>query len=164
MIQKIHTVILEKALNHLLKTQQIDINALENKTIYFSLQDLPIEVNFICANSRIFVTSESAKRATDVDVKLQLESFLALIRGKNLTDLLRQDKIVVHGDIKTAQLLFDLLQQVEFDFEEELSKYTGDIIAHQVGKIVKKVQSTKNPLDLIKDKTVNLFVAPKRFR
>jgi ubiquinone biosynthesis protein UbiJ len=57
--------------------------------------------------------------------------FLQLMQGEDLTELLRQDKIIIHGDVKTAQLLVDLLQQVEFDFEEELSKFTGDIVAHQ---------------------------------
>jgi ubiquinone biosynthesis protein UbiJ len=54
--------------------------------------------------------------------------------------------IIIHGDVKTAQLLVDLLQQVEFDFEEELSKFTGDIVAHQVGRIATKFKSSDNPL------------------
>lgn len=162
MIQKFQTVVLEKALNHLLTAHQIDISALEGKTIHFSLQDLPMDVGFICTNARIFVSSDTTK-APDVDIKLQLESFLALLRGQDLTDLLKQDKIVIHGDVKMAQLLVDLFQQVGFDFEEVLSKYTGDIVAHQVGKSVKKFKDIESPLDAIKDKAVNLFVAPKRF-
>lgn len=162
MMQKFQAVVLEKALNHLLDAQQIDIGALEGKTIHFSLQDLPIDVGFICVNARIFVTSDTNK-TPDVDIKLQLESFLALFRGQDLTDLLRQDKIMIHGDVKTAQLLVDLLQQVDFDFEEALSKWTGDIIAHEVGKVVKKFKDADNPLKAIKDEAVNLLIAPKRF-
>lgn len=162
MIQKFQTVILEKTLNHLLTAHQMDISALEGKTIHFSLQDLPMDVGFICTNARIFVSSNTNK-TPDVDIKLQLESFLALLRGQDLTDLLKQDKIVIHGDVKMAQLLVDLFQQVSFDFEEVLSKYTGDIVAHQVGKSVKKFKDAESPLDIIKDKAVNLFVAPKRF-
>lgn len=162
MIQKFQTVVLEKILNHLLAAHQMDISALEGKTIHFSLQDLPMDVGFICTNARIFVSSNTNK-TPDVDIKLQLESFLALLRGQDLTDLLKQDKIVIHGDVKMAQLLVDLFQQVSFDFEEVLSKYTGDIVAHQVGKSVKKFKDAESPLDAIKDKAVNLFVAPKRF-
>ncbi len=163
MMQKFQTVVLEKALNHLLDAQQIDIGALEGKILHFSLQDLPVEVNFICTNARIFVTSDGVEKVADVDIKLQFESFLALIRGEDLTDLLRQDKIMIHGDVKTAQLLVDLLQQVDFDFEEALSKWTGDIIAHEVGKVVKKFKDADNPLEAIKDEAVNLLIAPKRF-
>ena len=38
MMQKFQTVVLEKALNHLLDAQQIDIGALEGKILHFSLQ------------------------------------------------------------------------------------------------------------------------------
>jgi ubiquinone biosynthesis protein UbiJ len=51
---------------------------------------------------------------------LQRKMHRFLMQGEDLTELLRQDKIIIHGDVKTAQLLVDLLQQVEFDFEEEL--------------------------------------------
>jgi ubiquinone biosynthesis protein UbiJ len=85
------------------------------------------------------------------------------MQGEDLTELLRQDKIIIHGDVKTAQLLVDLLQQVEFDFEEELSKFTGDIVAHQVGRIATKFKSSDNPLAAIKDKITHFLIAPKRF-
>ncbi|CAB5502649.1 hypothetical protein [uncultured Gammaproteobacteria bacterium] len=156
------SMILQSALNHLLEAHQIDIRPLDGKTVYFSLQDLPIAVNFICTNDRIFVTTDATINA-DVDIKLKSNVFLKLIQGEDLTELLRQDKIMIHGDVKTAQLLVDLLQQVEFDFEEALSKFTGDIVAHQVGKIAKKFKSSDNSLASIKDKITNFLITPKRF-
>jgi len=56
--------------------------------------------------------------------------------------------------------LVDLLQKVEIDFEEELSKYTGDIIAHQVGKMAKKLKSSDNSIDTIKDKIATFLINP----
>jgi ubiquinone biosynthesis protein UbiJ len=108
------------------------------------------------------VTTDATINA-DVDIKLKSNVFLKLIQGEDLTELLRQDKIMIHGDVKTAQLLVDLLQQVEFDFEEALSKFTGDIVAHQVGKIAKKFKSSDNSLASIKDKITNFLITPKRF-
>ena len=156
------SMILQSALNHLLEAYQIDTRPLDGKTVHFSLQDLPIEVNFICTNARIFVTTDTTINA-DVDIKLKSNVFLKLIQGEDLTELLRQDKIIIHGDVKTAQLLVDLLQQVEFDFEEVLSKFAGDIVAHQVGKIAKKFKSSDNSLTSIKNKITNFLIVPKRF-
>ncbi|VVH64423.1 hypothetical protein BSPLISOX_2559 [uncultured Gammaproteobacteria bacterium] len=156
------SIILQSVLNHLLEVHHIDIHPLEGKTVHFSLQDFPIEVNFICTNARIFVTTDTTTHA-DVDIKLKSSVFLQLMQGEDLTELLRQDKIIIHGDVKTAQLLVDLLQQVEFDFEEELSKFTGDIVAHQVGRIATKFKSSDNPLAAIKDKITHFLIAPKRF-
>ena len=153
--------VLEQALNYLIDQGNADLGALNGKTLYFSLEDLPLDVNFVCTNDRIFVTTDTSTDA-DVDIKLKSSVFLALFQGKDLTELLRQDKIVIHGDVKTAQLLVDLLQQLDIDLEEALSKYTGDIIAHQVGKMAKKFKTSDNPLEALKNELTTLLVAPSK--
>ncbi|HIB28227.1 MAG TPA: hypothetical protein EYO47_03005 [Candidatus Thioglobus sp.] len=154
---------LEQALNYLIQTGEIDLKPLDNKTIRFSLQDLPLDVNFVCTNDRIFVISDTS-RNSDVDISLGAGVFFALFKGDDLTELLRQDKIVIHGDVKTAQLLVDLLQSVDIDLEEALSQYTGDIVAHKAGKIAKNfkkiAQNSSNPLDAIKDSLSALLITP----
>ena len=153
--------VLEQALNYLIDQGNADLGALNGKTLYFSLEDLPLDVNFVCTNDRIFVTTDTSIGA-DVDIKLKSSVFLALFQGKDLTELLRQDKIVIHGDVKTAQLLVDLLRQLDIDLEEALSKYTGDIIAHQVGKMAKKFKTSDNPLEALKNELTTLLVAPSK--
>lgn len=152
-------VILERALNFLLETHSINIQPLEGKAVHFCLQDFPPEVNFICTNNRIFVTTDTSVTA-DVDIKLQANVFLSLFQGEDLTELLREDKIVIHGDVKTAQLLVDLLQQMDIDLEELLSKYTGDIVAHQVGRLAKKFKASDDPISSVKDGITNFLIAP----
>ena len=153
--------VLEQALNYLIDQGNADLGALNGKTLYFSLEDLPLDVNFVCTNDRIFVTTDTSIGA-DVDIKLKSSVFLALFQGEDLTELLRQDKIVIHGDVKTAQLLVDLLQQLDIDLEEILSKYTGDIIAHQVGKMAKNFKTSDNPLEALKNELTALLVAPSK--
>ncbi len=148
------TVILERTLNRLIINGEVDISALNGKTIGFSLQDLPLDVHFICTNDRVFVLSVTDK-LTDVNVKLTPTVFIYLLHGKDLTELLIQDKISIHGDVKTAQLLVDLLKEVDIDLEEMTSKYTGDTIANQLVKLTKKFNLTdiqsNNPLEIIKN-------------
>jgi len=157
------TVILERALNCLITNGKVDISVLNGKTIGFSLQDLPLDMHFVCANSRIFVLPATDK-LTDVDVKLKSMVFISLLQGEDLTELLRQDKINIHGDVKTAQLLVDLLKEVDIDAEEMVSKYTGDIIASQLGKLTKKFNpadtQSNNPLEIIKDGLTTLLINP----
>ncbi len=155
--------VLEQALNFLIQTGSIDTTPLDSKIIQFSLQDLPLDVNFICTNERIFVVSDTAKSA-DVDIELKSSVFFALFKGEDLTELLRQDKIKIHGDVKTAQLLVDMLEAVDIDLEEALSQYTGDIVAHEVGKIAKKIKQTaqksNNIFDTLKDSLGDLIINP----
>ena len=153
--------VLEQALNHLIDQGNADLSALNGKIMYFALEDLPLDVNFICTNDRIFVTTDISAGA-DVDIKLKSSVFLALFQGEDLTELLRQDKIIIHGDVKTVQLLVDLLQQIDIDFEEVLSKYTGDIVAHQIGKLAKSFKASDNPLERLKDELTALLITPKK--
>ena len=156
--------VLEQALNFLIQNGAIDLKPLDQKIIKFSLQDLPLDVNFVCTNERIFVLNDTNK-PSDVDICLNASVFFALFKGENLTELLRQDKIIIHGDVKTAQLLVDLLKTVDIDLEEVLSQYSGDIIAHEAGKIAKTfkqaTQESTNPLDAIKDGLSDLLISPK---
>ncbi|AYQ55874.1 Protein YigP (COG3165) clustered with ubiquinone biosynthetic genes [Bathymodiolus thermophilus thioautotrophic gill symbiont] len=151
------TLILENALNHLLSTHQVDISPLEGKTIRLSLQDFPLDVYFICTNNRFFVVTSSD--VVDVEITLTVSAFSDLLKKTELHDMLRQDKIIIHGDVKTAQLLVDILQQL--DFEEVLSQWTGDIIAHQAGKVIKHLKSSDRPISAFKDKIAAILINPK---
>ena len=162
-------LLLQQALNHLIRQQALDIGALEGSTIRFVLQDLPfadLEIHFTCLNQRFFVQSASQQTA-NIDVKLKPDTLLALSQGADLTDLLKQDKISIHGEVKTAQLLVDLLQQIDPDLEEIVSHYTGDIVAHQAGKLWKTAQQAldlSNGLDAsantMKNKLTKLLIKP----
>ena len=151
--------LLEQALNYFIRQNKVDLSTLNGKTLFFTLEDLPLSFNFICTNNRIFVTTQDDITA-DVDVKLHARVFLALIQGENLTDLLRQDKIKIHGDVKTVQLLVDLLQKIDINLEEMLAKHTGDIVAHQLGKVAKNLSKSTNPIDSFKDELTTLLIAP----
>lgn len=154
--------LLENALNYVIEQGGINLEALNGKTLHFSLDDLHLSVNFVCVNDRIFVT-DAKNDAYEVDIRLKSSAFLALLRGEALADLLRQDKIIIYGDVKTAQLLVDLLQQSDVDLEELLSHWTGDIIAHQAGKFARGAQKSDYSLTSLKDKLTNLLITPKRF-
>lgn len=154
--------LLENALNYVIEQGGINLEALNGKTLHFSLDDLHLSVNFVCVNDRIFVT-DAKNDAYEVDIRLKSSAFLALLRGEELADLLRQDKIIIYGDVKTAQLLVDLLQQSDVDLEELLSHWTGDIIAHQAGKFARGKKKSDYSLTSLKDKLTNLLITPKRF-
>ncbi|KAA0442578.1 MAG: hypothetical protein FXV80_05075 [Candidatus Thioglobus sp.] len=154
-------VVLERALNFLLQDGKFDVRPLDGKTLHFSMLDFPLDANFICTNNRIFV-SKDAPQNIDVDIKLKASVFLALLQGGDLTELLRQDEIIINGDVKSAQLLVDLLQQVPLDLEELLSVWIGDIGAHQLVKLARKLKATERPISAIKDKISNFLIAPSR--
>jgi ubiquinone biosynthesis protein UbiJ len=159
----VHYLFIQQAINYLVESGSINIDQLNGKTARFSILDLRLNVDFVCNNDRVHVLSGS-NIAPDVDIKLSMSVFIALFQGEDLTELLRQDKIVINGDVKTAQLIVDLLNNADIDLEEELSKYTGDIVAHKVGTISKKFielsAAASTPLEAIKEGLIKILVRP----
>lgn len=55
-------------------------------------------------------------------------------------DALFQGAVQIEGDTAIGQQFQDIFVGGEWDWEEQLSKFTGDIIAHQAGKFARHAQ------------------------
>jgi len=162
---------LEKTLNHLINTNNIDAEGLDNKIIGLSVDEFNLKLLFIFTNSRVFVMEmhDQQNVGVDVDIKLNKTAFLSLFKGASFEELIESDEIDINGSVKTAQQLADLIALASIDVEELVSHYTGDIIAHQLGKSIKLVKGTTNRdkvniIETLKNDLTTLLVAPSRSR
>ncbi|ASO27954.1 hypothetical protein CG015_00825 [Vibrio anguillarum] len=57
----------------------------------------------------------------------------------NITQLIKQDKLVLEGDIQLAQKFAQLITDCKPDVEEWLSRLTGDVLAHALVQGVKDI-------------------------
>jgi ubiquinone biosynthesis protein UbiJ len=51
------------------------------------------------------------------------------------------DDVAIEGNLELGQLVIDLFDHIEVDWEEILSRFIGDVSAHHIGQIGKKFQS-----------------------
>ena len=160
---------LEKTLNHLINTNNIDAEGLDNKIIGLSVDEFNLKLLFMFTNSRVFVMEMYDQQNVDVDIKLNKTAFLSLFKGASFEELIESDEIDINGSIKTAQQLADLIALASIDVEELVSHYTGDIIAHQLGKSIRLVKGKTNNdkvniIETLKNDLTTLLVAPSRSR
>ncbi len=160
---------LEKTLNHLINTNNIDAEGLDNKIIGLSVDEFNLKLLFMFTNSRVFVMEMHDQQKVDVDIKLNKAAFLSLFKGASFEELIESDEIDINGSVKTAQQLADLIALASIDAEELVSHYTGDIIAHQLGKSIKFVKGKANKdkvniVETLKNDLTTLLVAPSRSR
>ena len=127
---------IEKALNHMVNVNDINITRLDNSLVSVYVDDIDLRLFFLCLNSRIFVIENSEQKNTNVDITLNKKAFLALFKGISFEDLIESEDIEINGSIKTAQQLADLFALSSIDIEELISQYTGDIIAHKLGQTI----------------------------
>ncbi len=75
----------------------------------------------------------SLQAPTQIDTTISgpLNGFIHLILNKQQADLRAHD-MKIYGDLFCAESLQKLMANLDIDWEEELSKYTNDAIAHQI--------------------------------
>ena len=160
---------LEKTLNHLINTNNIGTEGLNDKIIGLSVDEFNLKLLFMFTNSRVFVMEMQDQQNISVDIKLNKTAFLSLFKGASFEELIESDEIEINGSVKTAQQLADLIALTSIDVEELVSHYTGDIIAHQLGKSIKLIKTKTNNdkvkiIETLKNDLTTLLVAPSRSR
>lgn len=70
----------------------------------------------------------------DVDVSLHADvtTLYRVSEGANLTELIKQDKLKLDGDLNLLQSFSQYLRAIEFDFAEPISRYLGDGPTHKL--------------------------------
>jgi ubiquinone biosynthesis protein UbiJ len=132
---------IEMAMNQLLKLDadsQQRLKKLSGKSLQVTIRELPWPLLFsfseqidvravLSSDNDIDPTSESV----DCLIELNLETLPKLKDNSQLTQLIQQKQLNLIGDIYVAQTFSALLKDLDVDWEEQLSRYTGDVVAHQ---------------------------------
>ncbi|WP_350432461.1 SCP2 sterol-binding domain-containing protein [Shewanella sp. H8] len=124
---------IETAFNQLPKQAKDDYarqKSLHGKVFCIQLSQLSWPIYLVFAKQIQVLSFYDANVA--VTVKADLSTLYQLTEGANLTELIKQDKLSLQGDIQLLQTLSHYLQHIHFDFAEPLSHYIGDAPTHKL--------------------------------
>lgn len=133
------TGVMETGLNTLLKESpdsKAALLRLKGKIIHVHLNEVNKDLFFVFSQQQVDILSKFEGKA-DCYLALNLSVLPQLREQNNITQLIKQDKLVLEGDLNLAQQFSALLQELKPDVEEKLSQYTGDIVAHTLVSGVK---------------------------
>lgn len=136
---------IETVLNRLIQdnpSHQQQVLRLKGKVIAVHVQELERQLIFVFSH-QVDVLSRYEGEA-DCYLSLKLSVLPELKDQSNITRLIKQDKLVLEGDIQLAQKFSQLIADIKPDPEEWLSRVTGDVVAHTV------VQGAHQPLQWLK--------------
>jgi len=134
---------IETLLNQLLKldpVSEIKLKKLQGKRLQVRVKELPWPLLFHFSENisvLIVLPDEPVENEVSCMIELDLETLPQLQDSSKLTQLIQQKKLLLNGDIYVAQSFSRLLQELDIDWEEQLSVYTGDAVAHQTFSSVK---------------------------
>ncbi|MBD1574532.1 SCP2 domain-containing protein [Vibrio sp. S17_S38] len=143
--EPIVTGVIETALNRLIQDDAEYIQQvarLKGKVIHIHLQELNRNLIFVFSY-RVDVLSQYEGNP-DCYLSLKLATLPKLKDQSKITQLIKQDQLVLEGDIQLAQKFSQLMADIKPDIEEWVSRVTGDVVAHTL------VQGLKAPTQWLK--------------
>ncbi|MCB5361755.1 SCP2 domain-containing protein [Vibrio sp. 10N.222.54.F12] len=140
------------------------LSRLKGQIIQVNLKELNKTLTFVFSQ-QIDVLSDYEGQP-DCYLSLNLSVLPELREQSNITKLIKQDKLILEGDIQLAQKFAQLMTDCKPDLEEWLSRVTGDVVAHTLVQGVKNVgglvakQATKHQNHLAQVLTEEWKIAP----
>ena len=149
MIKNYSLIVLQKAINHALALDDgmpAKIQALDGKVLEIIIS--PLNVNFF-----IQFTQHELRLLADYSGEpdtIIRSSPLGLIRLSVLPSSkvrsLFNDKIRMTGDVELGQQVKTLFDEIDIDWEGHLARFTGDVVAFQVGSLFRQGLAFKRQL------------------
>ncbi|MFT5757805.1 MAG: ubiquinone biosynthesis protein UbiJ [Alteromonadaceae bacterium] len=113
------------------------LDRLEQKTLSIHLQEIGFPLSFTVSAQNVLINT--LIEHPDCSINTSVKTLLELKKEQQLTELIKQDKLELSGDIKVAQNFADIAETLDIDWQSELAKHIGDIPTYkltQVGKFV----------------------------
>lgn len=134
-------VIINKTLT--LETASVSLEKLTQKTITLELTELGFPLSFtvgvVSQKPQIIVTTSIEH--SDCTIKTSLKTLQALKAEQQLTELIKQDKLDLTGDIKVAQEFTKFAENLAIDWQSELANIIGDIPTYKLTQLSKQIAS-----------------------
>ncbi|MFM4945326.1 SCP2 domain-containing protein [Aeromonas bivalvium] len=127
------TAVIETSFNQLLRLDERSherLFKLRGKVLKLELRELK-PLWFLFSEHRLDVLAQYEGEA-DAVLSLSLTALGLLKDPSALTRYIREEKLDLHGDPQLVQAFSALLGELDIDWEEQLSRYTGDVLAHSL--------------------------------
>ena len=131
--------LVERALNTYLRLDGEAFSresALEGKVVALHIKGLDITLYFDIATNDIQVLGEYGG-VPDATISGSIGGLASLSQSEDSASAMLESDVEIHGDMRVAEAFSRLLSEASIDWEEILSKWFGDPVAHQTGKAVR---------------------------
>jgi ubiquinone biosynthesis protein UbiJ len=141
------TAVVETSFNRLIQDDpelERRLSRLKGQVLQVHLKELNKTLTFVFSHQVDVLANYEGE--ADCYLSLNLSVLPELREKANISDLIKQDKLDLQGDIELAQKFSQLLKDCKPDIEEWLSRLTGDVVAHTL------VQGAKDVSGMIQNK------------
>ncbi|MDF2178729.1 SCP2 sterol-binding domain-containing protein [Aliiglaciecola sp. CAU 1673] len=129
---------LEILLNRLLTLDDASserLRALSGQRLRVRIREFPQPLTFAFSDKVDLLGDTDSP--VDCDIELSINTLDKIGDLNRLNQLIQQKALTLKGDLHTAQAFGILFKELNIDWEEQLSRYTGDVVAHQSFNLMK---------------------------
>jgi ubiquinone biosynthesis protein UbiJ len=140
--------LLQKAMNkalHLDGAMPEKLRRLEGKCLQICITPLQVQFFMTFEGGEIVLLEQADSPDTVIEsspLGLIRLSLLPLSRARSLF----HDEVRFSGDTELGQQVKQLFDELDIDWEGHLARFTGDVVAHQVGSFIRRGRAMKQEL------------------
>jgi ubiquinone biosynthesis protein UbiJ len=108
--------------------------AMQGRCIEIHLTDLDFWLYCHPGSWGIRFSQDKPIREVDSTISGRLMALVNLSLQEDKVSASIQQRVSIQGDARVAQQMQKMFTEIDIDWEEVLSKYTGDVMAHQIHK------------------------------
>jgi len=141
MIASLNTLIVS-SFNRYLDCDPERAQALENindKILSITIKEANFTLIMQVQNARFFEADLSQQ--IDASIIVSMHVLSGKMGGQDQNQLFKDGIIEIQGDSHVASVFNKVMNEIEIDWQDVISKYTGDIVAHQITTGAKSVAS-----------------------
>jgi ubiquinone biosynthesis protein UbiJ len=145
MISQVLTSTVEVLINKTLalSSNNTSLEKLTQKTLTLTLEELGFPLSFTVCNAiekpKVVVTTLTEH--ADCTIKTSISTLRELKAKQQITELIKQNKLDLTGDVKVAQQFASLAENLDIDWQSELANHVGDIPTHKLMQLGKRVSA-----------------------
>lgn len=113
-----------------------NLSRLQGKVIEIELRGMRRSLFLLPQTDSVMVLGDYEGDA-DATISGSPIALMAMHHPGNRSRSLFSGEVEIRGDIGIGQALQRILDDMDIDWEEMLSRYTGDVVAHQLGNLVR---------------------------
>ncbi len=143
LIRSLLLTTLEAALSHFIRLDpdaELFLEPLSGKVIQLDLLNPDITV-FLCPTAEGIQILENYQAIPDTRLQGSVMDFASMGLRHRPMDSLFAGEITVSGDVNTGRDFQNLFDRLEIDWEEQISQLTGDVVGHQIGRLIRSTKS-----------------------
>lgn len=149
MLKKYSLKALQKAINQAMSLDEqmpVKLQALNEKVLEMIITPLNVNFFILFKEGQIILLDSYDNQADTIihssPIGLIRLSLLPTSQARSLFN----DKVRMSGDIELGQKVKKVFDEIDIDWEGHLAHFTGDVVAHQIGVLIRQGMEFKNQL------------------